>query len=153
MTSVCVEVVREVVKTVCVGSAVVNLTGSLVVEMISVGTGLTGVVWEVVASLVVVRHQSAVTYSEVSAAFSVVETPGDKDGLEVCAVGDGVSLIVVNLVVIVTSGGCVGRVVRVLSGGSAVGGTTVVAFVIVVAACSEVGEAGTTVVAVLVGEV
>lgn len=41
----------------------------------------------------------------------MVETPGDKDGLEVRAVGDGVSLIVVSFVVIVTSDGCVGRVV------------------------------------------
>lgn len=67
--------------------------------------------------------------------------------------GDGVSLVVVSLVVIVTSGVRVGRVVRVLRRESAVVGTTVVAFVVVVTACSEVGEGGTAVVAVLVGEV
>lgn len=75
VASVCVEVGRVVVETVCVGSAFVDLSGSLVVEVISAGTGSTGVVWEVVACLVVVCLQSTVTYSEVSVVFSVVLTP------------------------------------------------------------------------------
>lgn len=42
-------VVSVVVETVCIGSAVVELSRGLVVEIISVGIGLTGGVWEVVA--------------------------------------------------------------------------------------------------------
>lgn len=134
------------------GSAVVDLSGSLVVEEIPVETGWTGVVWEVVSRLVVVCAQSTVTYAEVSVIFSVVETPGDQDVLEVYAVGDGVSLAVVSFLVAVTSGGRVEAVKRVLRGESAVGVTTVVVF-LVVAVCSEVGDAGTADVVVLVGDV